>query len=99
MKCFRSGIQQNNSLFALPGRQKVTPTMLKNKHVIYCDLIINDMRIQIEAPEKNKTFISRNESYSRSGHPSKGEGGDYVTENENRHLKNHPSLGVPSLKN
>ena len=99
MKCFRSGIQQNNSLFALAGWQKVTPIMFKNNHVIYCDLIINDMRIQIEAPEKIETFISRNESYSRSGHPSKGEGGDYVTENENRHLKNHPSLGVPSLKN
>ena len=57
------------------------------------------MRIQIEAPEKIKTFISKNKSYSRSGHPSKGEGGDYVTENENRYLKNHPSLGIPSLKN
>ena len=27
------------------------------------------------------------------------EGGDYVTENENRHLKSHLSPGVPSLKN
>ena len=46
-----------------------------------------------------KTFISTNESYSRSGGPSKGEGGDYVTENENRHLKSHLSPGVPFLKN
>ena len=28
-----------------------------------------------------------------------GEGGDYVTENENRHLKSHLSPSVPSLKN
>ena len=56
------------------------------------------MQIQIEAPEEIKTFISRNESYSRSGDPSKGEGGDYVTENENRHLKSHLSPGLPSLK-
>ena len=52
-----------------------------------------------EAPEEIKTFISRNESYSRSGDPSKGEGGDYVTKNDNRYLKSHLSPGVPSLKN
>ena len=73
--------------------------MFINNHVIYRDLIINDMQIQIEAPEEIKTFISRNQSYSRSGDPSKGEGGDYVTENENRHLKSHLSPGLPSLKN
>ena len=33
------------------------------------------------------------------GQASKGEGGDYVTENENRHLKSHLSPGLPSLKN
>ena len=48
---------------------------------------------------KKLKLISRNESYSRSGDPSKGEGGDYVTENENRHLKSHLSPGLPSLKN
>ena len=73
--------------------------MFINNHVIYRDLIINDMQIQIEAPEEIKTFISRNESYSRSGDPSKGEGGNYVTENENRYLKSHLSPGLPSLKN
>ena len=91
MKCFRSEIWQNNSLFALAGRQKVTPIMIINNHVIYRDLIRSTKEI--------KTFISRNESYSRSGDPSKGEGGDYVTKNDNRYLKSHLSPGVPSLKN
>ena len=39
MKCFRSEIWRNNSLFALAGRQKVTPIMIINNHVIYRDLI------------------------------------------------------------
>ena len=42
MKWFHSGIQQNNSFFILVGRQKVT-SMFINNHVIYSDLIINDM--------------------------------------------------------
>ena len=98
MKCFCSGIQWNNSLFTLAGRQKVTPLTFINNHLICRDLIINGRRVRIEAPEEI-TFISRIESYSRSGDPSNREGGDYVTENENRHLKSHLSPGVPSLKN
>ena len=87
------------SLFALAGRQKVIPITFINNHLICRDLIINGRRVRIEAPEEIKTFISRIESYSRSGDPSNREGGDYVTENENRHLKSHLSPGVPSLKN
>ena len=44
-------------LFALAGQQKVTHIMFINNHVIYRDLIINDMQIRIEAPEEIKTYF------------------------------------------
>ena len=46
-----------------------------------------------------KKFLFLETNLIRSGDPSKGEVGDYVTESENRHLKSHLSPGVPSLKN
>ena len=98
LRCFRSGIRRNNSKFALAGRQKVAPIMFVGNHIIYRDLLINDMKIRVEAPTEVKKYIEDNESFSRSGDPNRGEGGDYITENENRHLKSHLSPGVPTLK-
>ena len=39
IKCFRSGIQRNNSTGALAGRQKVAPIMFLGKHDIYRPVI------------------------------------------------------------
>ena len=98
MKCYRSGIRKNNSEFALAGRQKVAPLMYINEHRIYHDLLHNDMRIRVQAPKEIKEYIERNESFSRSGDETRGEGGDYITENENKHLKSHLPPGVPTLQ-
>ena len=35
-------------------------------------------------PDSIKIFITLNDSFSTSGHPSKGEGGDSVIENKNK---------------
>ena len=71
--------------------------MFSGKHGIYQPLIVKDMQIRVEAPPQVKLFIERNESFDRSGDNLRGEGGDYVTEVENKHLKSHLSPGVPTL--
>ena len=74
--------------------------MFIGNHVIYGDLLINDMKIRVEAPPEVQKYIEDNEAFSRSGDPNRGEGGDYITENENRHLKSHLSPGyhIPHFK-
>ena len=97
-KCFRSGIRPNNSRFALAGRQKTAVLMFIGNHHIYKELIVSDMTIRVQAPEVVQNYIERNESFSRSGNEYRGEGGDYITENENRYLKSHLPPGVPTLQ-
>ena len=98
LKCFRAGIRRNNSLFALAGHQKVAPVMFTGNHMTYCDIIVNNMQIRVEAPNDINKFIARNESFSTSGDNCRVEGGDYITEIENKHLKSHLPPGVPTLK-
>ena len=57
------------------------------------------MKIRVEAPAEVRNFMNQSESFSRSGDPFRGEGGDYITETENKHLKSHLSLGIPTVKN
>ena len=55
------------------------------------------MQIRVEAPPEVQEYIMKNESFSRSGDTYRGEGGDYITETENKHIKGHLSPGVPSI--
>ena len=57
------------------------------------------MAIQVTAPDDVKDYIKRNESFSVSGDSCKGEGGDYITDSENRNLKSHLPPGVPTVEN
>ena len=95
----QSGIRQNNSDYALAGRQKVIPIMFTGKHDICKPLIVTDMRIRAEVPDAVKECIKRNESFDRSNDHTRGESGDYITETENKHLKGRLSLGVPTVQN
>ena len=85
-------------MFALAGRQKVTPIMFIGNHMIYRDIIANDMKIRVEAPDDIKDYILKNESFSRSGDKCKGEGGDYIMKMRTNIYKSHLSPGVPKLK-
>ena len=67
LKCFRAGIRRNNSLFALAGRQKVVPIMFIGNHMIYRDIIVNNMQIRVEAPDDVDKFIAQNELFSYQG--------------------------------
>jgi hypothetical protein len=71
--------------------------MYTGRHTIYQNLLLNDKTVRTAAPSEVRDFITNNEAYSRSGEPNKGEGGDYITENENRALKSHLPPGVPTL--
>ena len=97
LKSYCAGIRCNNSDHAIAGRQAVAPLMFIGNHLIYQTLIINDMQIRVEAPPEVQEYIMKNESFSRSGDTYRGEGGDYITETENKHIKGHLSPGVPSI--
>ena len=56
------------------------------------------MQIRVEAPDDINKFIAGNESFAVSGNNCRGEGGDYITEIENKHLKTHLPPGIPILK-
>ena len=65
----------------MTGWQKVAPIMFIGKH-IYKSLVLNDMKICLEVPAELHNFINQNKSFSRSGDPCRGEGGNYITEKQ-----------------
>lgn len=97
LKSFRSGIRKNNSKFMLAGRQAVAPLMFIGKHRIYQHIIVRDLQIRSTAPDDVLNYIEKNESCSVSGGCTRGEGGDYIMEHNNRVLKEHLPPGVPSI--
>lgn len=98
MKCFRSGVRNNNSDYMLAGRQAAVPVMFVKRHTIYPKLICSDMSDRVSAPDEVKEYIEKHESFSSSGHFLRAEGGDYITENVNRSIKNQLPPGVPTLQ-
>ncbi|CAC5407210.1 unnamed protein product [Mytilus coruscus] len=53
---------------------------------------------QVCAPDEVKNYIERHESFSSSGDFLRAEGGDYVTENVNRSIKNQLPLVYTTLQ-
>ena len=96
LKSCCAGIQHNNSDHAIAGRQAVAALMFIGNHLIYQTLMITNMQIRVEVPPEAQ-YIMRNEPFSRSGNTCCGEGGEYITETENKHIKRHVSPGVPSI--
>ena len=97
LKCYRSGVRRNSSKHLIAGRQKAATIMFFDKHDIYRPILVHDMKLRVLAPDQISTYISQNESFSRSGDQFRGEGGDYVTETENKHLKANLPPGVPNF--
>ena len=95
---FRCGVRKNNHKVMLAGRQEVAPIMFIGKHRLYRKLLVRDMQIRIEAPTEIKDYMERNEAFSKSGDTTRGQGGDYVTEEENRDLKTCLPPGMPTLQ-
>ena len=95
----RSRIRRNNSQFYVVSKQKEAYVMFFNMtwHDIYRTILRNDMKARALAPDVVNEYMAQNESFSWSWNKFKGEGGDYVTENENKHLKSNLPPGVPSF--
>ena len=56
------------------------------------------MKERLEASKEVYDLITGNESFSRSGDEYGGKGGDYIKENDNKHIKGHIEL-VETMKN
>ena len=82
----------------MAGRQAIALLMFIGNHLIYQTILLNDMKERLEAPKEVYDFITGNESFSRSGDEYRGKGGDYIKENENKHIKGHLGPGVPTLQ-
>ena len=89
-----SEVRRNNSQFYVACRQKAAYVMLFNKHNIYRTILRNDMKTGALAPDAVNKYMVQNQSFSQSGNKFKGEGGDYVTENENKHRESNLPPGV-----
>lgn len=99
MKCFRSGTRRNNSEFMLCGRQIAVPLFFIKRHTIYQSLVCNDMAYRLTSPESVKEYMEKHETFSMTGDFFRAEGGDYVTENVNRSIKNQLPPRVPTVQN
>ena len=69
--------------------------MFLSKHDIYRPLVFYDMKIRAPAPKEVQKYIEQNEVFPRSGDHCRGEGGNCITETENKYLKSHLVPGVP----
>ena len=65
LKCFRAGIRKNNSDYVMAGRRKAAPIMSIGKHIIYKSLILNGMKIRVEAPAKYATLLIKTNLFQR----------------------------------
>lgn len=76
---FRAGIRRNNSTAIQAGKVKFSPLFFGFNMPFYMETFIRDSIVRVQCPPEVLAFIEANESYSTSGHDSKGEGGRFCT--------------------
>ena len=96
LSVFRCGVRRNNQDFMLAGRSVVTDLFYGFNCTMYQEIEFKDIMARSLAPQEIKQFMSANESFSVSGHPSKGEGGDFLLESFNRRTKRWLPPGLPT---
>ena len=62
----------------------------------YQELEYRDLNMRTLVPVDLVQYLKDNESFSISGNPSKGDGGDFVFENKNRRLMMLIPTGLPT---
>lgn len=60
---------------------------------------MRDCILRSSMPKEINSFVEATESISVSGHPSKGEGGDFILESKNRRTKMWLPTGLPTEEN
>ena len=89
---FRAAVRRNNSEIMLAARTNFSSLFYGLKQTSYQETDYRDLKMRFLAPE----FIKPNEAFSVSGHPGKGEGGDFVLDNKNKRLKRLVPNGLPT---
>uniref|UniRef100_A0A8W8JB52 Uncharacterized protein n=1 Tax=Magallana gigas TaxID=29159 RepID=A0A8W8JB52_MAGGI len=95
---FRAGIRRNNAEAIFAARLKFSPLFFGMNKTNYQKIEILDLLMRESAPKEIQDFLSKHETFSQSGHPSKGEGCDFILESKNKLIKRWLPPGGPQDK-
>ncbi|CAC5386633.1 unnamed protein product [Mytilus coruscus] len=90
-----AAVRRNNSPLILASRMRFA-LLFYSLNMTNCQELHNrDTLMQVNMPPDVKTLIDHNQSFSSTGHPSKGEGGDFILDAQNR-TKMRMAPGIPT---
>ena len=95
---FRMATRRNNWTLLQSAKWMTKELFHGRSHPKYQDIEIYDQFVQHIMPEKVKQFVRLNATMSKTGHPSKGQGYDFILEEENKSLKIWLKRGTPTDK-
>ncbi|XP_062568018.1 uncharacterized protein LOC134230270 [Saccostrea cucullata] len=95
---FRAGVRRNNCEVIMAARLKFAPLYFGTNKYNYQQIEVLDSLMRVCAPAEVSKFINDNESLTQSGHPSKGEGCDFILESRNKMTKKWLPPGAPKEK-
>jgi hypothetical protein len=93
---FRAGVRKNNSDVILAGRIKFSNLFFGVHMTTYQEIEYYDLKSRVLSPAPVNDFRRATESFAPSGNHSKGEGGDFVLESNNKRMKSWMPPGVPN---
>ena len=80
-------IRNNHSDMVIEARTQFAPLFYSFLHPKYQQLHLRDLWQRVQMPQEIKEYISTSESFSVSGREHSGQGGDFVHEELNKHIK------------
>ncbi|XP_060579799.1 uncharacterized protein LOC132712676 [Ruditapes philippinarum] len=95
---YRAGVRRNNFGYISAAKAKFFKLFFSGGMKNYQQLIMKDIKTYILAPPEVKHFLQKTQSFTVSGHPSKGEGGDFILEAINKKIQRWLPPGIPLEK-
>ena len=92
----RMGTRRNNCLLVESAKLMSKELFHARTHPRYQQIEILDSFMRKAMPKDLRCFLEQHESVSKSGHPSKGQGLDYLLEETNKQVKKWMVRDVPS---
>ena len=93
---FHMGIRRNNHALVQSARYMTKELFHGRSHPKYQQTEITVAFLDVISPPELKQFLHHHQSVSVSGDPSKGQGYDFILEEENRKVKRWIKGGVPT---
>lgn len=93
---YRCGVRRNNDQFIMASKSKFFKLFFGFNMTSYQEIAFRDLKCRALAPDDVRQFLNCTESFSVSGHSSKGEGGDFILEAFNRKTKRLLPPGIPT---